>query len=609
MDSAQRYKVVVVLTLVGSLVLMANLINHQILNSTYRSQAQNRTLTKETVTPSRGLIYDRNNDLIVVNEPTYELEVIFNEIDEDMDLEHFCSLLKIEREEYDYLLQRVRSKKYFRKWTSMPFLSNIAPEDFARFQEHLYLFPGFYPILKSKRKYPRPHAAHLLGYISEVDAEDLELYPDVFDIGDVKGVIGLEKVYDRELRGTKGLRYLLKDNVGRAIEPYLEGGLDTAAVAGSNLFSTLDISLQAFGESLMRGKRGSIVAIEPASGEVLAMVSSPTYDPNQLSFGRQRNNTFLDLLSDTLNKPILNRSLQAKYPPGSIFKPILSLIALQEGTTYWNRSMSCSGEYVINERKGFSQGCRNHPRPYNIQTALQHSCNTYYYQLMRDFVDQFGVTRPSLGLNLLNKYLNDFALGRKTGIDLVNEVEGFIPTPAYFDKQYNTPEYNWRSTYILSIGIGQGELQLTTIQMANLAAIIANRGFYITPHLIRSEQNYARNTVPIDSVHFDPVIDGMERVITNGTGFRAQVAGLSICGKTGTSQNPHGIDHSVLFAFAPKENPKIAIAVYVENAGGGGAIAAPIGGLLIEQYLQKELSPYRKRVAENISNINLISIP
>ncbi len=604
------------LFIIGGLVLIVNLLSHQVINSEYQDRAENRTLTKRTIYPPRGIIYDRNGELLVVNQPTYELEMIYNEIPDDFDKEGFCQLLDITVDEYEQTLKTVRSRRYFRRNLPISFMSDIGPSIYSTFQEHLYRFPGFYPTIKSRRSYPDAHGGHVLGYVSEVNSEDIN-ESEIYEIGDQKGSSGIERTYEDVLRGEKGTEYFLKDNLGREVDTYQHGSMDSTAEAGQNLISTLDIELQAYGEELMMNKRGSIVAIQPSTGEILAMVSSPSYDPNKLSFGKERSETFINLLTDTLNKPFLDRSLQAKYPPGSIFKPILALAALQQGITYPSRGMTCTGEYIINERKGFSQGCRNHPRPNNVQTALQYSCNTYFYQLMREFVDQYGFSNPTEGLDTLNAYLESFGLGRTLGVDLINESPGFVPSSDFYNRLYNTKEYTWRSTYILSLGIGQGELELTTLQMANLAAIIANHGYYIKPHVVKGVDGdlitpieyQTKNRVPVDSIHFYPIVDGMEKVINAGTGYRAYVPGLDICGKTGTSQNPHGEDHSVFFGFGPKANADIAIAVFVENAGGGGAVAAPIGGLMIERYLNGEISERRKALEQRITDINLLDVP
>lgn len=614
MEHKERYKIILVLFSLGGLILAFNLLNHQVFNHEYRDRAENRTLAKKTITPPRGTIFDRNGKIIVFNQPSYELDIIYNEIPKDFDKNEFCALLDITPLEYDQSLQTVMRRHYFRKNLPINLISEINPAVYSRFQEHLYKFPGFYPNIKSRRAYPYPNAGHALGYVSEVNSEDIE-GSDVYEIGDYKGASGIERIYDIELRGKKGLEYLLKDNIGREVDSYKNGALDSMATPGQDLVSSIDIELQALGEHLLQNKRGGIVAIEPSTGEILAMISSPSYDPNKLSFGKDRNETFLNLFTDTLNKPFMDRSLQAKYPPGSIFKPILALAALQEGITYPERGMTCIGKYSVS--KGFTQGCRKHPRPTDIQTALQFSCNSYFFQLVREFLDQFGFNNPSAGLELLNKYLRAFGLGGRLGVDLLNENSGFLPSAEYYNNIYNTPEYTWRSTYVLSLGIGQGEIELTTIQMANLAAILANRGFYYVPHIINGpvtkgllkKKSFEKRTVPVDAKHFPPVIEGMFRVVEAGTGRRAYVKGLDICGKTGTSQNPHGNDHSVFFGFAPKDNPKIAIAVFVENAGGGSALAAPVGSFMIEKYLRGSISDSRLPEEERILDINLLEIP
>ena len=611
-----RYRLIMAFFSIGGFLLLANLFEHQVLNQTYKDKAQSRTLIRRNISPPRGLISDRNNKLLVVNEPTYELEVIYREIDKEMDVKSFCELLSIDVPTYNLMMENATSRSYFRRSIPITFLSNIDPLDFSRFQEHLHRFPGFYTRLKNKRSYPYPNAAHVLGYISQVSTKDLK-NNEQYDIGDIKGTKGLELVYETDLRGENGMEYILKDNIGREVETYLYGSQDTFAKGGEDIRTSLDIDLQAYGESLLGGKRGSIVAIEPKTGEILSIISSPTYDPNSLSLGKERNKTYFDLLTDTINRPMLDRSIQGKYPPGSIFKPILGLVALQEKTTFASRTIYCSGEYVINEKKGFSQGCRQHPTPFDIGKALQYSCNTYFYQLIRELLDNHGYHKPGIGLNVLDKYLEAFGLGKKLGVDMDNENDGFIPTPAYFDRMYNTSEYSWRSTYVLSLGIGQGELGLTTIQMANLVAILANQGHFYTPHLLKSyssgkpieEKFLTKHTVPIDIEHFEPILNGMEAVVNAGTGRRASVPGVRICGKTGTSQNPHGEDHSVFFGFGPREDPKIAIAVFVENAGGGGALAAPIGGLMIEKYLNRDIKKSRAYLENYIKERNLIDIP
>ena len=370
---------------------------------------------------------------------------------------------------------------------------------------------------------------------------------------------------------------------------------------------SIDVELQKYGEELMKHKVGSIVAIEPSSGEILAAVSSPNFDPNLFSFNPNRGRDYAYLLKDTL-KPLFDRSASAIYPPGSIFKPILALIAMQEGVLNENTPHACTGAYYY---KNVSYGCHRHPSPYNLSVALQHSCNSYFIETFRDLIEIKGFDKPKIGLDLLSKYLGKFGLGKPLESDLSTENGGFIPTSDYYSRLYKTD--NWRSTYIISVGIGQGELQLTTLQMANLAAILANQGHYYAPHLIKQfsktnqtipERFRTKIEIPIHKKYYEPVINGMELAVSSGTATLAYNPEISICGKTGTSQNPHGEDHSVFFAFAPKINPKIAIAVYVENAGWGGAIAAPIASLIIEKYLKGKIA--RIELEEKMKKKDLI---
>ncbi len=597
----------------GAILLFGQLFYTQILNVKVRQQAQNRSLSTKIITPPRGVITDRHGELIVVNDPSYDLSVVIRELDPKMDTLAFCSLLNITKDDFVFLFEKIRSLPYYRRSLPMNFLSNISSQEYAPFQEQLYRFPGFYASLKNQRNYPYPHGAHILGYVSEVSPEDISNSPDLYSMGDLKGSNGIERVYDDHLRGKKGIQYVLKDNMGREVDNYAEGALDSAALSGAIITSSLDIMLQQLGEELLNNKRGSIVAIEPSTGEILCMVTSPSYDPNSLIPGRSRNETYRRLLYDTINRPLLDRSIQAQYPPGSIIKPFMALMALQENVINNHKTVSCSGRYFVNAR--LSQGCRNHPSPVNLVSALQFSCNSYFFQSFRDFVDKFGYTTPQIGVDKFHDYMRRFGLGAPLEVDLVSELGGFVPDGKYYNKLYNTNSSSWRSTAILSVGIGQGELQLTTIQIANLASIIANRGFFYTPHIVKGigsdfkklERFTIRREVGVDIQHFEPVIEGMSKVINEGTGRRAAIKGHEVCGKTGTSQNPHGIDHSVFFGFAPRNNPRIAIAVFIENAGGGGATAAPIGGLMMEQYLNDTISTPRLHLKQTLSELNLIN--
>lgn len=603
--------------IIAGLVILINTAWLQLFNSNFKERAEKTTLHKRTLFPSRGIIYDRNENLLVINEPTYNLEAVYSELEEQMDTSLFCTLLNINKQTFRQNLDKDWSSPQFRKSIPFTFLKRINPVDFAVFQEHLHKFPGFYPVIRNVRSYPHKHAANILGFLGEVDEQKIEESEGAYSLGDYTGITGLEKMYETQLKGKKGVEYILKDNLGREVSSLAEGNMDSLALEGEDIISTIDLDFQAYGEMLLQNKRGSIVAIEPATGEILSMVSAPSYDPNLLRIDRDRGSAYASLNNDTINRPFLDRSVMAMYPPGSIFKPILSLIAMQEGYLWPYRGIQCDGDYEINT-KGFSQGCHDHPYPSNVKVALTHSCNTYFYQVMREFINGKDPLKPNIGMDKLKQYLETFGIGRKLGIDNYSENSGFFPSGKYFTDFYRKRgERRWFSTMVLSLGIGQGEINLTTVQMANLAAILANRGKYITPHLLKSfdksdnlipEAFSTVNTVPIDSVYFPSVVDGMERVVREGTAQIAYVPGLQIAGKTGTSQNI-GKDHSVFFGFAPKDNPKIAIAVYVENAGWGAQYAAPIASLMMEKYLTGTIRPQRQYLETRMSEADLISTP
>ncbi len=532
-----------------------------------------------------------------------------------MDTSLFCSLLEIDHETFKKQLNKNWSSVKYHKSLPFIFMDKVRPEIFARFQEHLFKFPGFKPSIRSIRSYPHENAAHVLGYLGEVSQKTINDSDGLYGPGDYIGQSGLEKYYEPVLKGKKGIKHIIKDNLGREVEAFNEGKMDEKSLDGSDIYCGLDLSLQAYGEKLLKNKKGSIVAIEPSTGEILCYISSPTYDPNVLNLDENRGEAFQALLNDDINKPFLDRSVSAKYPPGSIFKPILALISFQEGITRPFTTVPCNGYYEYNT---FRYKCRNHPHTSNVKIALTHSCNSYFFDMIRKVLEVESYSTPGKGLNLLNGYLNKFGLGKQLGIDNSYESPGFLPTPTYYNRLYASEVNGWKSTYVMSIGIGQGELELTTLQMANLAAILANKGYYYTPHLVKGFSNTqfdleprfkTKNYVGIDSIHFKNIEIGMENVIKYGTGFAAKTPNIEMAGKTGTSQNSHGEDHSVFFAYAPVNNPKIAIAVYVENAGGGGTVAAPIGGLMIEQYINKEIMPFSKNKEETILNIDLISKP
>lgn len=591
---------------VAAFVLIAKLAQLQLIDDRYKSQAQATTISREVEYPSRGLLYDRKGRILVHNAPQYDLLVTYRLLNPNMDTTTFCGLLGITKEDFIMRLDKDWKDKRFSKHVPFYFIKNIPADVFQRFQEHLYEFPGFTPQVRFYREYPHHSAAHILGYINEVDEKVLQDSSDTYALGDYIGVSGIEKSYEKILRGTKGISITLRDNKGNKIKT-LSQGINRPPISGKDLTLSIDLKLQEYAEHLFQNKTGALVAIEPKTGEILAMVSAPGYDPNILAINRRDKNVLQQLQTDSL-KPFYNRPIMASYPPASIFKPAVALIALQEGAIRPNTSVSCPGYYKYEE---FRYGCHHHPKPWNVKIAIEYSCNSYFFQAFRNIIEQFGFEHHDAGLDVFVDYLYDFGFGHRLGIDLEGEASGFIPTSKFYDKLY--PQYKWKSTYIMSIGIGQGELLLTPLQMANAACIIANRGKYIPPHFIRrignedeglpeKYKNY--NLVQIDTSYFTPVIEGMKWAVQSGTAQRGRIPGIEVCGKTGTSQNPHGKDHSVFFAFAPEKNPEIAIAVIVENAGFGGAVATPIASLVIEKYLSGAIK--RKYLENKITSLDLI---
>ncbi len=584
----------------------------QLIDPTYGQKAERTTLVRRTLYPGRGLILDRNGHLMVHNIPVYDLKVIYNQVPKNLDTALLCQLLEIDDSTYRKRLEKDWKSLRFSKSIPFTFMEHIPASKFQYIQEYLHLFPGFYGELRSARGYFENHSAHILGYMSEADQNRIDQSNGDYVPGDYCGSTGVENYYETLLRGTKGVSYILKDNLGREIERLDEGRHDSLAISGDNLILSLDHMLQEYGQQLLQNKRGSIVAIEPATGEILAMISSPGYDPNELSISRTRGDAFARLQNDTLN-PLFDRSVMAMYPPGSIFKPILALVAMQEGVLNENKTVYCKGAYYFG---GFRRGCHNHPTVYNVSSAIQYSCNTYFFTVYKDMIDNAGYTLPKIGMRKLNSYLAEFGLGRKISVDLPSEKAGNLPGPAYFDEIYGPGK--WRSSYILSMGIGQGELQLTTLQMAHAAAIIANEGTYTDPHILKAKipaggqpkvEYYPRRRVSVDYRYFEPVITGMAGAVRAGTATMASNPEFEVCGKTGTSENPHGKDHSVFFGFAPRNQPRIAIAVYIENAGWGGSFATPVGGLMIEKYLRGDITESRKWIETRMMKTDLIHDP
>ena len=595
-----RKYIIVSIFVLAALVLLVRLFVIQVVKDTYRLSADNNVLRYVTQYPARGLIYDRNGKLIVSNQAAYDLMVIPSQTTE-IDTVSFCSLLDITPAIFN---ERMAAAVNYSRRAPSIFLKQISDETYARFQEKMFLFPGFYVQPRTLRKYSKPVAAHVLGYVSEVDENLLKKDP-YYKQGDYIGKSGIEEAYEKELRGRKGVKIYLVDVYSRIKGSYARGNFDTLAVQGEDIVSSIDISLQEYGELLMKNKKGSIVAIEPESGEVLTLVSSPGYDPGLL-VGRIRSDNFEKLTADT-TKPLFNRALMAAYPPGSTFKPINGLIALQEKVITPNTLFGCENGYLF-------VGCHSHASPLNLEGAIMISCNAYFCQAFRRILENRSYPSVSDAYEKWKGYLNEFGFGNKLGSDLLNELPGFIPPSAYYDRYYG--KNRWRALTVISLAIGQGEIGATPLQLANMTAAIANRGYYYSPHIVRSvggegsmqPQFREKHIIDIDSANFEEIINGMDAAVNGGAGKTAGIAAIrdiTICGKTGTAQNPHGKEHSVFIAFAPRENPKIAIMVFVENAGFGATYAAPIASLMIEKYLKGDVS--NKAREENIINLNLMS--
>jgi penicillin-binding protein 2 len=534
--------------------------------------------------PARGLIFDRHNKLLVSNTSVYDLMIIPNQL-KSMDTLAFCDLIDISYETFVERLQK--SKKYSWRKPSI-FEKQIPADEYAKIAEKLHKYPGFYAQPRMLRQYPFKNAAHVLGYIGEVNKSTIE-NDKYYKSGDYIGISGIEKTYEKELRGKRGVRYVLVDVFNNEKSSFREGAIDTLPEPGQNLVSTIDAELQAYAELLMTGKKGSIVCIEPKTGEILAIVTAPAYDPNML-VGRIRNKNFEKLSKDTL-KPLFNRSLQSIYPPGSIFKIAQALVGQQMGVITPNTTIYCDGSII---------GDHVTPGYYNLFDAIRLSSNMYFriavQRMIQQGVEKNAFKDAAIGLENWNKLMSGFGLGQRLPIDFGSTQPGLLPTPALYDKYYG--KNRWAYSNIYSISIGQGEVSLTPLQMANLAAVIANKGYYYPPHIIKkvgengTKKDIYRTKVNsgIDSVHFSTSIEAMQAVVDNGTARRAQIPGIEVCGKTGTVENPHGADHSVFFGFAPKNDPQIVVSVFIENAGFGGTWAAPITKLLMEKYLLGEVT-------------------
>lgn len=603
MNTDMRKYVVISFMVIVGMIYIFRLFYMQVIDDSWTLRAQEIAEKRKEITPPRGVLFDRNGKKIVANRTYYNLMMVEADM-KDFDTVAFAKLIGWTKQQVKQRFIEIKEGEgtYFNKNTgtrtsnyqkirAYPFLKELTLEEIARIAPFLEEFPGFYEEVTSMRSYPFANAANIMGYLSEVNREEIE-EDRFYKPGNNIGRAGLERFYEKELRGQKGIRYIVTSALNNAIESYADGKYDTVAKQGPALHLGVDIMLQAYGEKLLAGKRGCIVAIEPSSGEILALVSAPSYDPNLFIGRRNISQNYSKLINDP-SKPLYPRPLAAEYPPGSTFKLLNSLIGLQEGVITPNSGFPCNTSVV---------GCHNHASAGNLPDAIKHSCNPYYYAVMRRIIQQKKAKSlfqdAEIGLNHWADYMRRFGLGHKLETDITGLRSGTIPDSKYYDKWYG--HNRWAFSTIRSISIGQGEVTLTPLQMANVAALIANRGWYITPHFVRSigkkgpyPEFRKKHKTYIKREHYEVVVEGMRRVVyePGGTGKRARLEDIIVCGKTGTVQNPHGDDHSTFIAFAPMYKPKIAIAVFIENAkGGGGLWAAPTAGLMIEKYLKKNIT-------------------
>ncbi|MCM1004811.1 MAG: penicillin-binding protein 2 [Prevotella sp.] len=580
------------------------LYNLQLGDNEYKINAESNAFMKRTLYPARGVIYDRNGELVVYNQPAYDLMLIPKDV-EEFDTLAMCKALNITP---DQLKEKWAEMKDSHKnpgysdYTAQKLVSHLSQEDYGRLQEKLYLFPGFYIQKRTIRQYQRNAAANVLGNIREVSAADLE-NDSYYRRGDYTGDLGVEKSYEMYLRGSKGEEIMMKDALGRVKGKYEDGKYDVSPQSGRNLTLALDMDLQEYGEKLLQGKNGAIVCIEPATGEILALVTGPSYDP-ALLLGKERGKNYAELTKDP-RKPLFDRALQAAYPPGSTFKPTQAMILLQEGVITTGTPFPCSRGY----HNGLTVGCHAHASPITVKPALQTSCNAFFCWGFKYMIDKPG-SKAGDQLTKWKDYLVEMGYGYKLGVDLPSESRGFIPNAEYYSDAYKG---RWSANTIISVSIGQGEILATPIQIANLAATIANRGYFYTPHVVKEiqdtvipEQYRTKHEPHINKQWYEVVAEGMRMAVLGGTCKGANLPGIEVCGKTGTAQNPHGQDHSAFMGFAPYHNPKIAVAVYIENGGFGATFGVPIGSLMIEKYLNGHISEARKHIEEKMLTTSLI---
>ncbi len=607
-DLEKRKYVIAGFLITIAIIYIIRLFSLQISDSTYKESADSNAFLKKTVYPSRGIIYDRNGELVVFNQPAYDVMLIPRDV-QPFDTIDFCNTLNITKEQFLKRLSDMKNNSGYSSYTPQRLMSHLSAQDYGRLQEKLYRFPGFFIQKKILRQYNYSAAANVLGNIREVSGDDVKR-DNYYAAGDYTGDLGIEKSYEHHLRGIKGVEILIRDARGRIQGKYDNGNSDVAPTSGRDLKLSIDIKLQQYAESLMVNKRGAVVAIEPATGEILCMVSSPTYDPNML-VGRQRGENYKKLVHDE-SRPLFDRALMGAYPPGSTFKPTQGLIFLQENIITLATPFPCHHGYINGRLR---VGCHSHGSPLTLKPALQTSCNAFFcwgFKAMIDKRSKYG--NPANAFEVWKNHLVSMGYGYALGCDLPGEGRGFIPNAKFYNKVYG--ENHWSANTIISVSIGQGEILATPLQIANLCATIANRGYFITPHVVKEiqdtviDEQYRTKRIPtVNQSWYPQVAEGMRMAVLGGTCRRAAMSDIEVAGKTGTAQNPHGKDHSAFIGFAPYTNPKIAVAVYVENAGFGAAFGVPIGSLVMEKYLKGEISPERKNMETQMLNATLFYAP
>jgi len=588
---------------VAVLVLFVKLFLIQIVDDSYKTSADNNSMVYDYIFPPRGVIYDRNGEILVGNRICYDIVVTPREV-RSFDTLALAHAL-------DTTEEFVRAKmSYYKKnsasigFQSVQFMGQVPVATYLKFAEEQFRYPGFKTRVRSIREYPFNAGGNLLGYISEVNSDDIKKHPGEYRPGDYIGKTGLEKAREADLRGEKGYHIYLRDSHNRVQSAFKNGEEDHAAVPGKDVTTTIDARLQQYGQQLMAGKCGSVVAIEPSTGEILAMVSSPGIDVDILTdIGKHYGK-----ISKDPRKPMFNRTVQASYPPGSVFKLVNGLVGLQEGVLVPENSYPCYCGFPYGN--GHKLGCHGHASPLKFKDAIATSCNGYFCYVFRNILDNRKYSGTKEAFDAWREYILSFGFGRKLGSDFPSELGGNIPESKFYDKVYG--KKRWRFSTIISLSIGQGEIGATPLQIANLAATMANRGFFYIPHLVKDSDNitidpkyHEPQYTKVDKKHFETAVEGMYMAVNGGgsaggTAFSAAIPGLDVCGKTGTAQNPHGKDNSVFICFAPKDNPKIAVAAYVENAGFGATWALPVASLMLEKYLTGEISENRKYLEDRL---------